>query len=89
MKENKVQTRFERLKQLNQDIISLEEFIKKEKPIFEKQVVIDIKYKLTFFNLSSTKVSEEIPDCLTFDVFEMARKKLKELQNEFNELNKF
>ena len=77
------------MKQLNEDIISLEKFIKKEKPIFEKQVVIDIKYKLTFFNLSDRKVSEEIPDCLTFDVFEMAKKKILELQKEFNELNKF
>lgn len=89
MKENKVQTRFERMTELNNNIYEIEKFIKKETEKIDVNIVIDVKYKLTFFNLTDGNYSEEIPKVLTVEMFELARKKLQELKTEFDELNKF
>jgi len=89
MAENKIQTRFERMIELNNNIEELEEFIKKEKEMICVNTVVDVKYKLTFFNWAHNHISEDIPKVLIFEIFELARKKRDELKKEFDELNSF
>ncbi len=89
MAENKIQTRFERMIELNNNIEELEKFIKKEKQMICVNTVIEVKYKLTFFNWMDRQISENIPSVLNFEIFELARKKRDELKKEFNELNSF
>lgn len=79
MKENKVQTRFERMVELNEEILGLKNFIHSNNHLFE----------MNKYHQNLHTISMDIPKCLNSELLESAKQKLKELQNEFNELNKF
>lgn len=79
MKENKVQTRFERMVELNEEIGELKSFIRSNNHLFE----------MNKYHQNLHTISMDIPKCLNSELLESAKQKLVELQKEFDELNQF
>jgi hypothetical protein len=88
MKENSIQTRFERMTELNDQIKKLKTFIG-NKPVIEKALEEGYMVEYIVRTITYTERDLSIPKILGLQMFDLAELTLQKLEKEFNELNVF
>lgn len=88
MKENSIQTRFERMTELNDQIKELKTFIE-NKTVIERSLEQNYKVKYTIHIAAYVNHDIDIPEVLGLQMFDLAETTLQKLEKEFNELNVF